>query len=571
MDKTENFIVRAKTVHGEKYDYSKVEYIRAVERVIIICKEHGEFPQTPDCHMSGRGCHKCAGTNKKTTEEFIIRAKTVHGEKYDYSKVEYVTAHVKIKIICKEHGEFTQTANSHIKGNGCRDCGLIKIANSRRSNVNDFILKARKIHGDKYNYSESIYKNTDTPLIITCPKHSNFLQTPYKHLLGQGCSKCSGNFLHSTDEFIAKAVEIHGNRYDYSKVDYINSKTEVTIICSIHGDFLQTPSRLLTYNGCQRCSKVYQRSTEEWIDKAKEVHGDKFDYSKAVFMGASSNICITCPIHGEFHHMAGSHLMGHGCIKCSKTYQYTTGEWIEKAKEVHGDKFDYSKTKYINKNINVTIICPTHGPFQQSPCGHLRGSGCIKCSGIYSLTADEWILKAKEIHGNRYDYSKSNYIKHKIKVEVICPTHGPFFQNAYNHLKGYEGCSKCWKIKQHSKKSIQYLNFISALKNITIQHAENDGEFVIPNTRYKADGYCLETNTVYEFHGDYWHGNPKLFPTEEFNKTTKCCFGELYQKTLEREQQVRDLGFHLVVMWEHDWKKINNAVRTLQGVFRLKH
>ena len=112
--------------------------------------------------------------------------------------------------------------------------------------------------------------------------------------------------------------------------------------------------------------------------------------------------------------------------------------------------------------------------------------------------------------------------------------------------------------------------FISILHNINIQHAKNGGEFTIPNTKYKADGYCKDTNTIYEFHGDEYHGNPKI---NNFNHMSYfgIKYGDLYQKTLQREQLIRDLGYNLVVMWEHDWKTINKSIKILQRKFRSNH
>jgi G:T-mismatch repair DNA endonuclease (very short patch repair protein) len=113
------------------------------------------------------------------------------------------------------------------------------------------------------------------------------------------------------------------------------------------------------------------------------------------------------------------------------------------------------------------------------------------------------------------------------------------------------------------------LNFISIFYAINISHAENDKEFILPNTRLKADGYCKETNTIYEFHGDYWHGNPHIYPNNKYNNTTKCTFGELYKNTLNKEQQIRNLGFNLITIWESDWIKLNKCVKLLQRKFRI--
>lgn len=157
------------------------------------------------------------------------------------------------------------------------------------------------------------------------------------------------------------------------------------------------------------------------------------------------------------------------------------------------------------------------------------------------------------------------FTKAKDKVIIVCKTHGQFLQTPNNHLTGY-GCPKCYK--RHSKISIQWLEFLSKFNNIRIQHAENDGEFKIPKTNYRADGFCPETNTIYEFHGDYWHGNLKIFNPDEYNKTTKCNFGELYENTIKKENIIKEQGFILKTIWESEWHKLNNCIRKLQLKYR---
>ena len=196
----ENFVEYAKKVHGDKYDYSKVEYVNNSTKVCIICPIHGEFWQTPHNHTSGAGCPKCAKKYRYTTEEWIDAAKKVHGDKYDYSKVAYKSAFKKICIICPIHGEFWQTPSGHISGGGCLECYLDK----RRKTTKQFIEEAKKVHGDKYNYSKVEYINTRTKVCIICSKHGEFWQTPHSHLTNKGCPFCNesnlekeiGRFLH---------------------------------------------------------------------------------------------------------------------------------------------------------------------------------------------------------------------------------------------------------------------------------------------------------------------------------------------------------------------------------------
>jgi hypothetical protein len=251
----EEFIAKAKLVHGDKYDYSKVEYVGALTKVCIICPKHGEFCQEANSHLRGQGCPKCKYEKQTcTTDEFIAKAKKIHGDKYDYSKVEYVNDRTKVCIICPKHGEFWQTPNSHLNGYGCSKCAY-EVKGKRRSfSKEEFIKKTRKVHGDKYDYSKVNYVNNYTKVCIICPEHGEFWQTPSAHLRGQGCPKCkSKKQTCTTDEFIAKAKKIHGDKYDYSKVEYVNRKTKVCIICPKHGEFWQTPNHHLSGCGCPKC------------------------------------------------------------------------------------------------------------------------------------------------------------------------------------------------------------------------------------------------------------------------------------------------------------------------------
>ena len=589
-DKTKDFIRKALLVHGDKYDYSKVEYIKAIEKVIIICKQHGDFLQQPNNHLTGNECIKCSilrrnDNSRYTTEIFINKAKEIHGEVYDYSKVNYIDSKTKIIIICKQHGEYSQAPNKHLQKQGCPKCMCYE-----KSNNKEFIEKATKIHGDKYDYSKVEYINSQTKVIIICKMHGEFLQVPNSHLQGYACKECgyeitADKLSTNIEDFIIKAREIHGYKYDYSKVEYINCNTNIIIICDKHGEFQQTPSTHLnsTY-GCPSCA-VIQKSENRinnckdiFIEKAIKIHGDKYDYSKSIYTGCENKLTIICKTHGEFLQQPNNHLYGKGCYKCG-LYEFinsrisNSSEFIEKSIKIHGDKYDYSKVNYTNSKTKIIITCKKHGDFEQTPSGHGGGKGCNLCGNERikekkSSNIDEFIIKATKIHGDEYDYSKVKYTKSNELVTIICKTHGDFKIRPNNHIGSKQGCPKCQINKQHSKQQIHWLNFIQTRDNIIIRHAENNGEFKIPNTKYIADGYCEENNTIYEFHGDYWHGNPIKFIQNDMNKTIKTTFGELYKKTLDKEKQIRELGYNLVVIWENDWKKINKCVKIIQNRFR---
>ena len=192
---TNEFIEKAKNVHGDKYDYSKVEYKNAITKVCIICPKHGEFWQTPAEHLSGYGCKYCGGTNKLTIEQFIDKARKIHGDKYDYSKVEYINNKTKVCIICPKHGEFWQAPNYHLSGQGCKKCSDELNGLKKRKTKEQFIEEAQKIHGKRYDYSKVEYLGNNKKVCIICPEHGEFWQTPYLHLKGNGCSKCSVSLL----------------------------------------------------------------------------------------------------------------------------------------------------------------------------------------------------------------------------------------------------------------------------------------------------------------------------------------------------------------------------------------
>ena len=192
------------------------------------------------------------------------------------------------------------------------------------------------------------------------------------------------------ETFIAKARQKHGTKYDYSRVRYVNSTTAVEIVCPVHGVFTQTPNKHLQGKGCRACgyesnAEDKRKSTEQFIEEARRVHGDRYGYAKTVYRAKESKVIITCPRHGEFEQLANNHLRGAGCPECYEerrgdTLRLTTEDFISKAREAHGDRYDYSHTVYTGSTQEVTIRCREHGEFRQRPYDHLYGHGCPKCS-----------------------------------------------------------------------------------------------------------------------------------------------------------------------------------------------
>lgn len=264
---TGDFIVKSRKIHGNKYDYSKVNYVDIKTKVIITCLIHGDFQQTPGSHINQKsGCKKCgrkSQTQKRKLglEKFITESKKVHGDRYDYSKVDYINNRTNITIICKEHGEFYPSPSNHIsRKSGCPKCSIIEQHDKQKKTLNEFIKDSIKIHNNKYDYSESKYVSGKVKITVICKEHGKFYPTPNNHLRGTGCPKCSlieqGERQTKTlDEFIIDSRKVHGDLYDYSQVDYINTETIISIRCKKHDElFYPTPNNHLRGSGCPICN-----------------------------------------------------------------------------------------------------------------------------------------------------------------------------------------------------------------------------------------------------------------------------------------------------------------------------
>lgn len=257
-----------------------------------------------------------------TADEFIERANLKHNNKYLYDNVNYQSSTSKVRIICKLHGEFIQEANSHLRGSGCPHC-----SNNFRYDTFNFIEKSKLIHGSKYDYSKVEYKNSHTRIKIVCPIHGEFLQKAYSHLL-YGCNKCGIEqarlkMKKDIEIFINESNKIHKNKYDYSKVEYVNDKKKVTIICSEHGEFQKTPYLHLKGGGCHMClisnPQKKMKKAEKFIEESINIHGHLYDYSLVTYTHTDDKVDIICSKHGLFKQKPSKHLQGQGCPICRES------------------------------------------------------------------------------------------------------------------------------------------------------------------------------------------------------------------------------------------------------------
>jgi uncharacterized C2H2 Zn-finger protein len=341
----------------------------------------------------------------------------------------------------------------------------------------------------------------------------------------------------SIEEFINKANKKHNYKFNYSKSIYINNKVKIIIICPSHGEFSQSPDSHLSGKGCAACGGKLKLTRAEFIRRSIIIHDNKYSYEKVNFVNSSTKVEIICPIHQSFLQSPTTHIY-HGCPKCGNSVKYSTIEFIEKANKKHNNKYDYSKVEYINAHKKVEIICPKHGSFYQKPNSHLLGNGCPYCCN--KLTIEQFIEKANEKHKFKYLYELVNYINSHIPVIIICSKHGKFKQSPNSHLNG-RGCRKC-SMNCISKKEIDW---ILSLNNPNIISQYN---IKIDNKSIFVDGYDPITNTVYEFYGDFWHGNPKVY--NGINWINNKSFNELYENTIKRELSIKKLGYNLITRWE---------------------
>lgn len=261
--------------------------------------------------------HVAVSSDTKTLD-FIKAAKAVHGEKFDYSNTVFTCASYKVKIICKEcKSEFEQVASIHLKGSGCLKCHHEKKVYSLQT----FLEKAKKVHGDKFDYSKVIYVRSNVKVTITCKAcKKDFEQIPKSHLSGVGCSHCMRNKKLTQQEFVKRAQAAHGDKYDYSKTVFERVLGEVQILCNTcKNTFTQVAQRHLNGGCCPICepSKASLRKTEGFINRAVEVHGEKYDYSNTEFNHMHSPVTVRCKkCKKDFKIVARNHLKGQGCRGC---------------------------------------------------------------------------------------------------------------------------------------------------------------------------------------------------------------------------------------------------------------
>ena len=243
-------------------------------------------------------------------------------------------------------------------------------------------------------------------------------------------------------KFIEKSINKHGNLFDYSKVDYVNSITKVEIICKEHGSFFVRPDAHIRKVGCSICNGGVSYNQEGVITKFTKIHGNRYNYSKVIYINSMIKVEIICKEHGSFLQTTKSHILGQGCPKCSGKNKKTTEEFCNESVIIHNNEYDYSLVDYKNNRIKVNIICSKHGLFNQIPKDHLNGSGCPKCNKSKGEIMISNFLESLNIkYFEQYKFEKcKNY--QKLSFDFYLPDYNICIEydgrQHFEHIFGYE-------------------------------------------------------------------------------------------------------------------------------------
>lgn len=373
---------------------------------------------------------------------------------------------------------------------------------------------------------------------------------------------------YTQETLIQKFNEVHGEgTYDYSKVIYTNYNNKVEVVCPKHQiSWFVNPSDHISGRGCRLCgfermASQYRETLDSFIERAKTKHGDKFDYSKVEYSNARTPVVIRCLKHDtDFEQQPFVHLKAkHACPICEQENKpkrktdKTTESYVAEAKAKHGDKYSYGKVEYVSGLTPITVTCKTHGDFEIAPSYHLRGKGgCKKCgvaskTKLQSLSQDEYIAKAKSVHGeSTYDYSKVSYRNNRDKIEIGCTLHGPFYQRASKHLEGC-GCPDCAKTGfSVSKNATLYVlrspdlikigitNLPIRVRKTTISNESGRSFEVVKLFDFEKGQLCTDIETILlrELRSQY------RSPLDKFDGYTECFYDVNLAALLNRIEEL---------------------------------
>ena len=595
------FIFDSVKVHGLKYNYDKVEYVRNRDKVEILCEKHGSFHQSPKCHLRGQGCPKCAieknsNSKKYTWDELLSKFKQKHGEKFDYSKSDYKSSSEKIVVTCHKHGDYSISPSRHLLY-GCKKCYNDIRGQSNKKNIEQFKEAAIKIHKGHYDYSNSIYVNSKTKIEIICPIHNSFFQCPSNHLSGQGCPKCNRskgeqkicfflkeNGINYNEQFIFSdcrninplpfdfylpdfnvCIEFDGHQHKAKdKKDSFYYNPQIIINDNIKNEYckkngivlIRIPNTISKVDTLliKNLKKLNMLTTDDkrkrFIDKSKQLWGYKYDYSKVDYIDNTTPVIIG--YKGLWYKQTPSkHLQGK-CIELQEK-KMSNENFILKSKMVWGnDRFDYSECEYIGTNQKVRLYDKKKLKWvEQVAKSHLNGYE------VNRFSVDDYVTMCNYIHDYKYTYNLDNYKSLGSIISVNCRLHGELKMKAASHLYG-SLCPKC-------DESFFNKRVISLLKSLNLNF---DRQKKFPDCRnvfeLPFDFYISSMRTCIEFDGKQhfqpmeFFGGVEAFESLKINDKIKSdyCEDNYIDLIRIRYDQIDDI--HQIL-----WNNLKNKIKIL--------
>ena len=414
----------------------------------------------------------------------------------------------------------------------------------------EYIKRLEKTHGDKYEYSGIIYKNRSEDIEVVCKKHGIFKINASTFLSkSSGCYRCNIERRFEKikeDRRNKEYIKKYGYEYELDIDDIDIKKSNMKVRCPRHNKVIGVyifyyGKGVYRYKKCDECRK--EESLKVFLSS---MDYNKYDYSE---VKESNNVLrIRCKKHDEYFDI-NKYLHkrdGIGCKSCYSEKRYN--KFIKKAYDKYKDTYDYSliDKRLFNSIDDIKIICREHGEFTCSSSDHIQYRGCPRCNGRKIIDIEDFKRESMKIHGDRYDYGLVKYYNLRAPVEIRCKTHGIFWQTPTSHIYGKSGCKLCNINSKVSNSEIEWLNSLNIPKR----------SYIISN--YCVDGYDHVTNTIYEFLGDYWHGNLERYNGEDTNIVNNKKFNILNKETFDRLNYLKSCGYRVIYIWESDWKEGKN-------------
>lgn len=389
----EEFKKKVKEIHGNNLDLSEYTYTRSIDSSKCICKVCGNvwYPRA-DVLLRGCGCRKChdkkiSDKKKMSYDEIMERIHQYHPN-IILDKENYINTKHRCKAKCEVCGyEWNAIVGDLVfKHTNCPKCA--NQFHNKEEKMKNLWQRVNFVNETlNYEIIDIELDNKNIYVHFICPKHGKQIENLKWFLSGKGCKICLGeqNKLLKGQKVLERVKQILGDKYDYSKFNYIDAYTKVTLICPHHGEFQKYVTDIWNGEGCYQCAMERRLtqikvSKEEWVEKCKEVHKGKYDYSLVNFNKLGDEVEIICPVHGSYICSSKNHYYGYGiCPQCNLRKKLTQTDFIERSKKIHNNKYNYSKVEYIGYTTAVVIVCPEHGEYWQKPSDHLDGCGCPIC------------------------------------------------------------------------------------------------------------------------------------------------------------------------------------------------